>query len=103
MFFEDPISLVIVIVGFFLVLAALALPRIMRKQVDHAATLPADNLRSAENAALERVEKSLLELEETSRELFGRLDTRTRVLIRLIEEAEIQSQRLEKLLDQRKP
>lgn len=50
--------------------------------------------------ALERVEDSTIELEETARDIFGRIDTRTRVLIQLIEEAEMRSNRIEELLRQ---
>ena len=100
--FDDPITLVMVVTGFILVLASLALPRMMRKQVQ-AAENSMGQLKPAETAALERVEQSLLELEETSREVFGRIDTRTRVLIRLIEEAEVQAQRLEQVLRRENP
>lgn len=91
----DPLNLVMIIIGFLLIIASLALPKMLRKKGEQAAATyqPTDEMR-----ALERIEQGMLKLEDTSRELFGRLDTRARALIRLVEEAEVRAQHIETLV-----
>jgi hypothetical protein len=98
---ENMLSIGIIAVGFVLVMVAVFLPKIvkLRRPVTAEEALPSatsDSLR-----ALERVEDSTLKLEEASRELFGRLDTRSRMLIRLIEEAELKIRELDERLPKR--
>ncbi|MCK6438691.1 MAG: hypothetical protein L6Q71_00640 [Planctomycetes bacterium] len=90
----DLTNLLFIVLGFVFVLASVALPRIVRPRAAAQASgqAQADRL---DFRALERIDRSMVQLEETSRELFGRLDTRTRVLIRLLEDAEVKTQQLE--------
>lgn len=95
--FEQALTMVIIALGFLLVVASVVLPRLVKSRgMDSEPSsgsgrpVSEDDLRS-----LQRIEDGIIRLEESSRELFGRLDTRSRALIRLIEEAEIRIQKLE--------
>lgn len=92
----DLANLLFIVLGFVLVLASLALPRLIRPRASaQGGTASPGTSDRFDLRALERIDRSMVQLEETSRELFGRLDTRTRVLIRLLEDAEVKSQQLE--------
>jgi hypothetical protein len=96
---DQTIILAIIGTGLVLVLVSMFLPRLVKQKGQGAAeekwNVP-DDVR-----ALERVEESTLKLEESARELFGRLDTKARMLIRLIEEAEVTLKRLEEQAGER--
>jgi hypothetical protein len=98
--FENALTLVIVSLGFILVVVSIALPKLAKNR--HGDPVESGRPKGTENElrALERVEDSTLELEETARDVFGRIDTRARMLIQLIEEAEVRSNRIEELLRQ---
>ena len=96
----DIVTLVVVTVGAVFVLLAIFLPRMLKTRGadGEPAGAPVSTAgHDRERAAMERVEQAVIQLEETSRELFGRLDTRARVLIHLIEEAEVRTRRIEEL------
>lgn len=97
----DPLVLGMIVAGFFLVIASMAFPRLVKNKKLAQLTSEAET-HTHEVRALERVESRLLELEETSREIFGRLDTRARLMIRLIEEAEVKRQQLEEMVASRR-
>ena len=115
--FDNVVTLMIVIAGFILVMVSIFLPRIVRSKAPRVPTMPtrlpavanaprggqppAPMLSGAEHTS-ERIDGDLLRLEESARELFGRLDARSRVLIRLIEEAEVRAQELERLIQKGK-
>ncbi len=94
--FDDLVTMIIILVGFILVLASLFLPRFVKPKISR--TLNSKQLvKEQEVRTLERVEEGLLELEETARQLFGRIDTRVRSLARLLEDADRKVQELKSL------
>ncbi|MCA8939726.1 MAG: hypothetical protein KDB07_07965 [Planctomycetes bacterium] len=95
---DDLLTLVLMFAGFLLVVISAFLPRIIGKKavVDDSNVSGA---RAQEVRALERVEDNLLKLEETAREAFGRIDTRSRLLIRLIEESEVRRREIVALIE----
>lgn len=92
--FTDPLTLILLFAGTALVLASMLVPKLVRppRSKDDDSPMRA---RQAELRSLERVEDGVVELEETARELFGRMDTRARVLIHLIEEADASARKIE--------
>lgn len=98
--FENALTLVIVVMGFILVAVSVVLPKFVRNRHGKAVSSGRPQGSESELRNLEKIEDSTLELEETAREVFGRIDTRSRILIQLIEEAEVRSAKLETLLRQ---
>gem|GEM_PF-5222770 len=100
--FGDPLTLVLLGGGFLMILASVLVPKLVKppRQVGDDSVTRA---RTTELRSLERVEEGVLHLEETSRELFGRIDTRARMLILLIEEADASCRKLEQLAQGDKP
>ncbi len=91
--------MVAVFAGFALVIISLILPRLVRERGRQPESAAAPHAVEEDVRALERIEDGALRLEEVSRELMGRLDTRARVLIRLIEEAEVRAKELQAVLE----
>lgn len=98
--FENALTLVTVVMGFILVAISVVLPKFVRNRHGQAVQSGRPQASESELRNLEKIEDSTLELEETAREVFGRIDTRSRILIQLIEEAEVRSAKLESLLRQ---
>jgi hypothetical protein len=98
---EQALTMVAIFAGFALVVISLILPRLARERGGNIETLTP---RGADEdlRALERIEDGALKLEEVSRDLFGRLDTRARMLIRLIEEAEVRANELQAVIERTK-
>ena len=93
---NELLNILIIAAGFIMIVASMALPRIFRPRPEvDARGYPLAKPVSEDRRALERVEQGLIQLEETSREVFARIDTRTRVLVRLIEDAEVKAKQLE--------
>lgn len=95
----EPYAFSLVVVGFFLVLGALLLPRFLqranraKKRVlpQTVSFVPTPE----EERELNKARELLIHVDDFSRQAFAKLDTKLRLLNRLIEEADVKIRRLE--------